>query len=315
MAEENWLTINTLQTLPSRIKIVEVGPRDGLQNEIQIIPSAIKIDFINQLSETGLSAIEVTSFVSPKWIPQLADNFEVFTTITKKQQVHYSALVPNLQGLERAIQADTKEVAIFCAASETFSQKNINCTIAESFKRYEKVIELAKQNSIRVRGYISCVLGCPYEGTILPDKVAQLAAELYAMGCYEISLGDTIGIGTPLQTKILIEQVALRLPLPTIAVHFHDTYGQALANIYAALQQGIAVIDASVAGLGGCPYASGASGNVATEDVVYLLQGLGIDTGIDLVKLSKVGIFISEQLHRTTQSKVAIALAAKNFKY
>ena len=300
-------------TLPSSVRLVEVGPRDGLQNETQIVPTNIKIEFIDQLSETGLSSIEVTSFVSPKWIPQIADNSQVFARINKKNHIHYSALVPNLKGLEQAIEAGVNEIAIFCAASETFSRININCSIAQSLEQYKRVVEVAKQNSIRVRGYISCVLGCPYEGYISPEKISLIAKELFQIGCYEISLGDTIGIGTPLGVKKLIAKVKEYVPIENIAVHFHDTYGQAITNIFVALQQGICVVDGSVAGLGGCPYAKGASGNVASEDVVYLLQGLNIESGIDLVKLCQAGIYISDHLNRTTESKVARVLAAKNF--
>lgn len=300
-------------SLPTDVKIVEVGPRDGLQNEIYIVPTEKKIAFIDQLSDTGLKAIEVTSFVSSKRIPQLADHVNVFKNIYKSPKIRYSVLVPNVIGFENAIAAGVKEIAIFVAASETFSQKNINCSIAESFQRYKEVAELAQSLNIQIRGYISCVLGCPYEGQIAPEKVTAVAKELYELGCYEVSLGDTIGVGTPNKSKQLIEIVAKEVPLEKLAVHFHDTNGQAIANISAALEQGVRNIDASVAGLGGCPYAKGSSGNVATEDVVYLLEGLDIQTGIDLVKLSKAGIFISNILNRTTQSKVARALAANNF--
>lgn len=300
-------------SLPSRVKIVEVGPRDGLQNEPLTIPTEQKIEFIDRLSNTGLSAIEVTSFVSPKWIPQLADSIDVFNGIKKNPDISYSTLVPNLTGLERAIEVGAKEIAIFGAASETFSQKNINCSIAESFKRFEEVITHAKPHGIKVRGYISCVLGCPFEGDIAPEKVASLAKDLIQLGCYEISLGDTIGVGTPFKAKRLIELTAKEVPIQQLAVHFHDTYGQAIANIFAVLEQGISIVDSSVAGLGGCPYAKGATGNVATEDVIYLLQGLNIETGIDILKLAQTGIFISNLLNRNTQSKVARAIAAKDF--
>jgi hydroxymethylglutaryl-CoA lyase len=300
-------------SLPKHVKLVEVGPRDGLQNESQMVQSDIKIQFVNQLSETGLSTIEVTSFVSPKWIPQLSDHFEVFSQINKKKGVNYSALTPNLKGLQRAIEAGAREVAIFIATSETFSQKNINCSIAESIRHSQEILEHALKASMKVRGYISCTLGCPYEGKINPEKVSELAKELYQMGCYEISLGDTIGVGIPTTAKQLIETVAENVPLEHIAVHFHDTFGMAIANIMAALEQGISVIDSAVAGLGGCPYAKGASGNVASEDVVYLLHGLNIETGIDLAKLCQAGIFISNYLNRATQSKTAKAYANKNF--
>lgn len=300
-------------SLPTEVKIVEVGPRDGLQNEAYVVPTEKKIAFIDQLSDTGLKAIEVTSFVSSKRIPQLADHVNVYKNIYKSPNIRYSVLVPNVIGLENAVTAGVKEIAIFVAASETFSQKNINCSIAESFQRYKEVAELAQSLNIQIRGYISCVLGCPYEGQIAPEKVTKVAKELYDLGCYEVSLGDTIGVGTPNKSKQLIETVAREIPLEKLAVHFHDTNGQAIANISAVLEQGVRNIDASVAGLGGCPYAKGSSGNVATEDVVYLLEGLDIKTGIDLVKLSQAGIFISNILNRTTQSKVARALAANNF--
>jgi hydroxymethylglutaryl-CoA lyase len=298
-------------TFPSSVKLVEVGPRDGLQNEITILDTNTKIAFINQLSETGETAIEVTSFVAPKWVPQLSDGAEVFAGIKQKPSIDYSALVPNLKGLERAIAAEVKTVAVFGAVTETFSQKNINCSITESLNRFNDVIEHARTHDIKVRGYLSCTLGCPYEGEVDPNWVAQIATELYQMGCYEISLGDTIGVGTPIKAQRLINAVAKTVPLQHIAVHFHDTYGQALANIFAVLQQGIAIVDASVAGLGGCPYATGASGNVASEDVVYLLDGLGIYTGIDLQKLCQAGISISQKLNRTTQSKVARAITGE----
>lgn len=296
--------------LPKTVKIVEVGPRDGLQNEAKIIPTAMKIDFINQLSDTGLKFIEITGFVSPRWIPQMADAEEVATQIKRIPGIQYSALVPNITGMEKALKTHINQVAVFTAASETFSKKNINCSIEESLMRFEPVIALARENKIPVRGYISCALGCPYEGEISPDKVAAVAKKLRQMGCEEISLGDTIGVGTPRQTINLIETVAAAVPQQFLAVHFHDTYGQALANIFAALQMGINVIDAAVGGLGGCPYAPGASGNVATEDVVYLLNGLGIETGIDLKKLVKIGESISEKLGRTTRSKTGTALLA-----
>lgn len=295
--------------LPTQVNIVEVGPRDGLQNETKIIPTDIKIEFINHLSETGIKHIEAGSFVSPRWVPQMADSLEIFQKIVRFPNVIYSALVPNMQGMEKAIEAKVNEIAIFSAASETFSQKNINCSIAESFNRFEPVIEFAKKNHIPVRGYISCVLGCPYEGDIKPEKVTEVAEKLIQMGCYEISLGDTIGVGTPLKAQKLIDQVSKKISIKKLAVHFHDTYGQALANILAVLQVGISTIDSSVAGLGGCPYAPGASGNVATEDVVYMLHGLNIETGVDLTKLITAGNFISAFLKRTTRSKVAQALS------
>lgn len=302
-----------MHNLPSHVKIVEVGPRDGLQNEPQLIPTSIKIAFINQLSLTGLSAIEVTSFVSPQAIPQLADHHEVFEGINKAPGIHYSALVPNRQGLENAIQAGVHEIALFTAASETFSQKNIRCSIQESFQRFEEVALLAKQQGIQMRGYISCVLGCPYEGKIATSAVLTVARLLHQLGCYEISLGDTIGVGTANAVTELIEQLSVIIPLAQLAVHFHDTYGQALVNIYAALLQGITVIDSAISGLGGCPYAPGASGNVATEDVLYMLNGLGIHTGVDLPKIIKAGQFICEQLNKPTCSKVAQVYQKKAF--
>lgn len=295
--------------LPKTVKIVEVGPRDGLQNEKEIIPTNIKIEFINRLSACGLKTIEATSFVSPKWIPQMADHAEVLRGITQKPGVSYPVLVPNMQGLTAAIDAGVKEIAIFTAASETFTKKNINCTIEESFERFAPIMSTAKAENIRVRGYVSCVLGCPYEGEIKSAAVAAVAKRLFEMGCYEISLGDTIGVGTPSKAQAMITAVAQHIPIQHLAAHFHDTYGQALANIFAVLQQGIAVIDSSVAGLGGCPYARGASGNVATEDVLYMLNGLGIETGVDLDQLIKTGLFICQQLGKPTRSKVA---AAKN---
>jgi isopropylmalate/homocitrate/citramalate synthase len=295
-------------SFPHHVKIVEVSPRDGLQNESQIIPAKVKIDFINQLSVTGLPVIETTSFVSPKWIPQLADNSEVFKGIEKIANVSYPALVPNIQGLESAIASGVKEIAVFTTPSEQFSLKNTNCSVAESMHRISEVVEIAKKKRIRIRAYLSCVLGCPYEGKIAPEKVGELGEALLRMGCYEISLGDTIGVGTPPKIKRLLEIVSRHVPLKYLAVHFHDTFGQALVNIYSALEFGIGVIDASVAGLGGCPYAKGASGNVATEDVIYMLQGMGIETGVDLKKLIEAGRFISKQLGRNPNSKVNLAL-------
>ncbi len=295
-------------TLPSNVTIIEVGPRDGLQNESKFIPTPLKIDFINRLSETGLSVIEATSFVSPKWVPQLADAAEVFQGINKKPGVRYPVLIPNIKGLEKGLTVGVNEVAVFATPSEKFSQKNTNCSVKESIERIAEVIAVAKTHGIRIRAYLSCVLGCPYEGEMAPEKVAALADTLFKMGCYEISLGDTIGVGTPLKTKRLIEVVSAFIPVNHLAVHFHDTYGQALANIYAALTQGIASIDSAVAGLGGCPYAKGATGNVATEDVVYMLQGMGIETGIDLRALLIVGQFISQQLGRKPYSKVNLAM-------
>lgn len=297
--------------LPQKIKIIEVGPRDGLQNEKQTIATDTKIQLINQLSEAGLSYIEAGSFVNPKWVPQMADSAEVFGGVTRKTGVTYAALTPNVQGFERALAAGADEVAIFAAASEAFSQKNINCSIAESLTRFTALMDVAQRHNIPVRGYISCVAGCPYSGTVEPEVVMKLARDLLAMGCYEISLGDTIGVGTAGQVKGLIELLMQHIPVEKLAVHMHDTYGQALANIYAALECGVSVVDSSVAGLGGCPYAVGASGNVATEDVVYLLNGLGIEHGVDLEKLIVAGNSICESLGKTNGSKVAQAISRK----
>jgi isopropylmalate/homocitrate/citramalate synthase len=293
--------------LPRSVRIVEVGPRDGLQNESGSVPTQAKIALIDRLSDTGLMAIEATAFVSPKWVPQMADNAEVMAGITRKADVSYPVLVPNMQGFEAAVRAGATEVAIFAAASESFSQKNINCSIAESLDRFRPVTVAAQQGGIRVRGYISCVLGCPYEGDIAPQAVAQVSAELFGMGCYEISLGDTIGAGTPGRAQALFDTVAEKVPRECLAGHFHDTYGQALANIFACLERGIAVFDSSVSGLGGCPYARGASGNVATEDVLYMLSGLGVETGVDLDGVIDCGRFISDVLGRRPGSKVSLA--------
>ena len=297
--------------LPQQVRIVEVGPRDGLQNEKQAIPTIAKIQLIEQLVDAGLTYIEAGSFVNPKWVPQMADSAEVFAGINRKANITFAALVPNLQGYERAIAVNANEVAIFAAASEAFSQKNINCSISESIKRFEALISAAQAQKIPVRGYISCVAGCPYSGDVDPTTVATIAKELLAMGCYEISLGDTIGVGTAGNIKKLIEVVAQNIPIEKLAVHMHDTYGQALANIYASLEMDVSVIDSSIAGLGGCPYAAGASGNVATEDLVYLLNGLNIAHGIDLQKLIQAGNFISKVLNKPSQSKVAQAFNNK----
>jgi hydroxymethylglutaryl-CoA lyase len=293
--------------LPSFVRIVDVGPRDGLQNEKEIVPTAIKVELIEKLAEAGIPSVEAGSFVSPKWVPQMADSAEVLKAIRRRAGVDYPVLTPNLQGFERAIEAGAEEVAIFGAASEAFSQKNINCSIAESLDRFTPVMAAAQAKGVKVRGYVSCVLGCPYEGEIAPSKVAEVAGRLFAMGCYEISLGDTIGAGTPGKAQAMIEAVTATLPVAKLAAHFHDTYGQALANIYAVLEKGVAVIDASVAGLGGCPYAKGASGNVATEDVIYMLIGLGVKSGVDLDRLIAAGNFISQALNRPSGSKVARA--------
>jgi hydroxymethylglutaryl-CoA lyase len=297
--------------LPQRVRMVEVGPRDGLQNEAQILPAATRIALIEQLADAGLRVIEAGSFVSPKWIPQMADTAEVLAGLTRKPGVSYPVLVPNLKGFDAARAAGVEEIAVFAAASESFSRRNINCSIAESLARFAPVTAAARQHGMRVRGYISCVVDCPYEGAIAPAAVADVAAKLAALGCYEISLGDTIGTGTPARIQAMIEAVSATLPIERLAVHFHDTYGQALANILAALEKGIAVIDSSVAGLGGCPYAKGASGNVASEDVLYMLTGLGSETGVDLGRLAAAGRFISQALGREPVSKVARALAAK----
>lgn len=296
-------------TLPQAVKIVEVSPRDGLQNEIMTISTHTKIAFINLLSETGLRVIETTSFVSPTWVPQLADCREVYQGINKKTDIQYPVLVPNLKGLQNALAVGVKEIAFFCTPSELFSKRNTNCTVSESIERLKQIITVAKQHALFIRGYISCVMGCPYEGDMAKEKVADLANTIYQLGCDEISLGDTIGVGTPLKTKALLEAVMQVVPSNHLAVHFHDTYGQALANILMALQCGITIIDSSVAGIGGCPYAHGASGNVATEDVVYMLHGMGIATGIDLAKLISAGKFIAHALNHTPHSKVNVALS------
>jgi isopropylmalate/homocitrate/citramalate synthase len=293
--------------LPHSVRIVEVGPRDGLQNEPDTVPTETKIAFIDRLSETGLPAIEATAFVSARWVPQMADNAEVMAGITRKADVSYPVLVPNMKGFQAARAAGAAEIAVFAAASESFSHKNINCSIAESLDRFRPVMDAAEQHGIRVRGYISCVLGCPYEGDIAPQSVAEVAATLFEMGCYEISLGDTIGVGTPGRAQRMVDAVAARVPRERLAGHFHDTYGQALANILACMERGIAVFDSSVAGLGGCPYARGASGNVASEDVIYMRSGLGIETGIDLDALIDAGRFICDALDRRPASKVSLA--------
>jgi hydroxymethylglutaryl-CoA lyase len=302
-----------MSSLPAKVTIVEVGPRDGLQNEVPVSTEA-KIQLIDMLSESGLDYIESGSFVSPKWVPQMASTKAVFAGITQKPGITYAALTPNLKGLEAAIETGVKEVAIFGAASESFSQKNINCSIAQSIERFRPLMARAKAENIKVRGYVSCVLGCPYEGDIDVEKVAEVAQMLYDLGCYEISLGDTVGVGTPEKVKQLIEAVTTKVDISKLAVHFHDTYGQALANIYSALQCGVSVVDSAVAGLGGCPYAAGASGNVATEDVVYMLEGLNIDCGVDLNKLVDAGCFISAQLDKKPNSKVSGAIVAQRDK-
>ena len=293
---------------PKQVTIVEVGPRDGLQNETIFVPTEVKIKLIDQLSVSGLTRIEATSFVSAKAIPQLADGEFVFQNIKKTSGIRFSALVPNELGMEKALKAGVKEIAVFTAASETFNQRNIQCSIAESIERIKPVMEIAKNHDIFIRAYISCVLGCPYEGAIPPQKVSALSEELINLGADEISLGDTIGVGTPKQTQQLIEMVKKSVPVHQLALHCHDTYGQAIANIYAALECGISCFDSSVAGLGGCPYAQGATGNVATEDVLYLMHGLGIDTGVDIYQIVRTGEMICKALGRPNQSKVGNAL-------
>lgn len=289
------------------VRIVEVGARDGLQNEKKIVPTAVKIELIDRLSATGLQTIEATSFVSPKWVPQLADAADVFTAIKKSPGVHYPVLVPNLQGYERARAVGVREIAVFTAASEAFNRKNINASIDESIERFTPVIERAKQDGVSVRGYVSTVLGCPYQGEVPVADVVRVARRLHELGCYEISLGDTIGIGTPGNARAMLAAVAQQVPMSALAVHFHDTRGQALANILACLELGVAVVDAAVSGAGGCPYAVGATGNVATEDVVYMLHGMGISTSIDLPKLIDTGRWLSVQLGRVNNSKVGLA--------
>ena len=301
-------------SLPQRVKIVEVGPRDGLQNESQLVPAAVKVELIDRLGMAGLKTIEAAAFVSPKWVPQMGDAAEVMASLPRRHGVSYPVLVPNLKGFEQALAAGVEEIAIFAAASEAFSQKNINCSIAESLERFRPVMEAARQNGIRVRGYVSCVAGCPYQGAVPPAAVAEVALRLAELGCHEISLGDTIGVGTPAAIRRMLDEVMLLLPVERLAGHYHDTYGMALANIYASLERGVAVFDASVAGLGGCPYAAGASGNVATEDVVYLMNGLGIETGVDLDRLVDAGAFICAELGRAPSSKVARAVLAKRRK-
>jgi hydroxymethylglutaryl-CoA lyase len=297
--------------LPRRVRIVDVAPRDGLQNEKATVPTGIKVGLIDRLTDAGLPAIEATSFVSPKWVPQMADNAQVMAAIRRKPGVRYPVLTPNIKGFEAALAAGADEVAVFVAASETFSQKNINCSIGESLERARPVAAAAETHGVRVRGYISCVLDCPYEGEIAPSAVRDVAAALQAMGCYEISLGDTIGTGTPGRTASLIATVAETVPVGALAGHFHDTYGQAIANVYAAMEAGVATFDSSVAGLGGCPYAKGATGNVATEDLLYLLEGLGIETGVDMTRLRIAGRYISDFLGRQSASRVARALDAR----
>ncbi|MBE88969.1 MAG: hydroxymethylglutaryl-CoA lyase [Rhodospirillaceae bacterium] len=294
--------------LPKKVKIVEVGPRDGLQNESKIVPASVKVELIDRLVSAGLNSVEAGSFVSPKWIPQMADTADVMASIIRKEGVTYSVLTPNMKGFEGAVAAKANEVAIFGAATEAFSQKNINCSIDESLERFRPIAEAAREVGLPVRGYISCGLGCPYEGEVAPSAVAAVAAKLDVMGCYEISLSDTIGRGTPLKAQAMVEAVLEYVPIEKIAIHFHDTYGQALANILACLEIGVGVVDSSVAGLGGCPYAKGSSGNVASEDVLFMLEGMGIETGIDFDQLLEAGQFICDYLGRASGSKASVAL-------
>jgi hydroxymethylglutaryl-CoA lyase len=297
-----------MSALPRSVRLVEVGPRDGLQNEQGMVPTGVKVALIDLLSEAGMPAIEATSFVSPKWVPQMADAADVMARIRRKPGVRYPVLTPNMKGFDAALAAGADEVAVFVAATETFSKRNINCSIDESLARAAPIFDAAKAAGVRVRGYVSVVLGCPYEGDVDPAQVANVAARLYAMGAYEVSLGDTIGTGTAGRTQALLRRVAQEVPIAALAGHFHDTYGQALANLYAALEVGVTTFDCSVAGLGGCPYAKGATGNVASEDVLYLLDGLGIETGVDMTKLRRAGRYISGHLGRATASRVARAL-------
>lgn len=302
--------LNFFQSSKSRqfVRIVEVGPRDGLQNEPKLLPATTKINLVNKLSKTGLKTIEVTSFVSPKWVPQMSDNAEVLKGITKVEGIAYPVLTPNLKGFEAALAAGAKEVAIFGAASESFTQKNVNCSIEESIARFKPILEAAVKSNVKVRGYVSTIVGCPYEGKIEPSAVARVTETLLNAGCYEVSLGDTIGVGTPGTIADMLKEVLKIAPANKLAIHCHDTYGQALGNILTALNYGITVVDASVSGLGGCPYARGASGNAATEDVVYMLHGMGIETGIDLQELVNVGKYICDELGRPTESKVNRAM-------
>ncbi len=298
-------------TMENDINIVEVGARDGLQNEKVTVPTDIKIEFIKLLVASGLQTIEATSFVSPKWVPQMADHDQLIDLLPKASNVHFPVLVPNMKGLENAAKHHIKDIAVFAAASETFSKKNINRSMEESMVEFTQVIQSALQQGMRVRGYVSCVLGCPYEGKVPHSQVVKVASTLYQAGCYEISLGDTIGVGTPVVAKELVKAVMSEIPVTNLAVHFHDTYGQALANILACLDLGIKTMDSSVAGLGGCPYAKGATGNVATEEVIYMLHGLGLKTGVSLDSLIHAGEYICQYLKRPNRSKVAVAILAK----
>ena len=303
---------DTAQTLPTRVTLVEVGARDGLQNQPERLSAEIRAELVNRLVQAGLRRIEAGSFVSPAAVPQMADSHQVFTLLRPQPEVIYSALTPNLRGFEAALAAGANEVAVFASASEGFSQKNINCSIATSLKRFEPVMAAAKDHGIKVRGYVSCVMGCPYDGDISPPAVASVAHQLWQMGCYEISLGDTIGTGTPLKAKRLLEHTAKYIPVPALAAHCHNTYGQALANIFALLEEGLSVIDTAVAGLGGCPYAPGASGNLATEDAVYMLQGMGIKTGVNMEELLKAATFICHQLGVSSRSHAGLALTGRS---
>ncbi|RAJ93650.1 hydroxymethylglutaryl-CoA lyase [Aliidiomarina maris] len=311
MTQLTQAALTTMANIPSHVKVVEVGPRDGLQNEAKVSLDD-KVRLINDLSQAGLSYIEAGSFVSPKWVPQMADSSDVLRQIQRRNGVTYAALTPNLKGFELAMQARADEVAIFGAASEAFSQKNINCSISESLARFEPVIAAAKAAGIRVRGYVSCVLGCPYQGDVPVSEVVRVAKTLYDMGCYEVSLGDTIGVGTPLQAQRMLSAVAEHVPMQALALHFHNTYGQALANIASCLPLGVSTVDSAVAGLGGCPYAKGASGNLASEDLVYMLHGMGIDTGIDLNTLAQAGQRICQALNAPVRSQVSQALLAQS---
>lgn len=301
--------------LPKHVKIVEVGPRDGLQNVNEILDTNVKVKFINKLSQTGLKVIEAGSFVSPKWVPQMSDSDEVFKRINRAEDVEYPVLVPNLKGMERALECGAKEIAVFAAASQAFSQKNINCSIQQSIDRFEPVFQEAKLKGVKVRGYVSTVLGCPYQGDVSPDDVARVSKLLYEKGCSEISLGDTIGVGTPFTTHKMLTEVLKVVPVDHLAVHFHDTYNMALANVQIALQHGIATVDSSVSGLGGCPYAAGASGNLGTEDVVYMLNGMGVDTGVDMEALLNASRYITGNLHIRPSSKTSRVLIAQKKKF
>jgi hydroxymethylglutaryl-CoA lyase len=300
-----------MSTTAGRVRIVEVGPRDGLQNEKQTVSTDTKLELIGRLADAGLRDIEAASFVSPKWVPQMADHAEIMARLTRRPGVNYPVLAPNLKGYEAAAAAGAKEVAVFAAASEGFSQKNINCSIDESIRRFEPVFDAARRDGVKVRGYVSCVVACPYDGPTPPEKVAEVSQRLHDLGSYEVSLGDTIGAGTPASVLRMLEAVAAKVPVERLAGHYHDTYGMAVANVHASWQFGLRVFDSSVSGLGGCPYARGATGNVATEDVVYLLHGLGADTGVDLDKLVEVSAWISAALQREPASRVARAMLAK----